>query len=174
MSIILGIDPGSRKTGFGIIRLDDRKPVYVSSGVVKLPTDAPLAERLNILFESLITVMSEYQPNEVAVEDIFMSKNAMSALKLGHARGAVMVAAGQQGLPVFEYEARKVKQIVAGSGNADKVSVQHMVARQLNLPGRPQEDAADALAVALCHVHFNTGVVASTGAGRFSRGRLRN
>jgi crossover junction endodeoxyribonuclease RuvC len=173
MSLILGVDPGSRKTGFGIIDHSQRKPTYVTSGVIKLPVEAPLATRLNVLFESLVTVISEYQPNEVAVEDIFMNKNAQSALKLGHARGAIMVAAGQCGLPVFEYEARKVKQLVAGSGNADKFAVQHMVQRQLVLPSTPQEDAADALAVALCHVHLGSGVAALSGAGKFARGRLR-
>ncbi len=173
MALVLGVDPGSRKTGFGIIDTSDRSPSYVTSGVIKLPLESPLAERLNILFESLCTVMSEFQPNEVAVEDIFMSKNAMSALKLGHARGAIMVAAGQNNLPVFEYEARKVKQLIAGSGNADKLSMQLMVKRQLKLPATPQEDAADALAVALCHNHLSNGLMATSGAGRLSRGRLR-
>ncbi len=173
MSLVLGVDPGSRKTGFGVVDTSQRKPIYVTSGVIKLPVEASLATRLNVLFESLVTVISEYQPNEVAIEDIFMNKNAQSALKLGHARGAIMVAAGQCQLPVFEYEARKVKQLVAGSGNADKFAVAHMVQRQLNLPSAPKEDAADALAVALCHIHLSGGVAALSGAGKFARGRLR-
>lgn len=173
MSIVMGVDPGSRKTGFGIIDTSGRKSVYVTSGVIKLPTESPLSVRLNVLFDSLVTVINEYQPNEVAIEDIFLNKNAQSALKLGHARGAIMVAATQCELAVFEYEARKVKQLVAGSGNADKHAVAHMVTRQLKLLSQPAEDAADALAVALCHTHLNNGVAAMTGAGRLSRGRLR-
>lgn len=172
MSIILGVDPGSRKTGFGVIQQQGRKQIYIASGVIRLPTDAPLSERLNILFESLVTVISQYQPDEMAVEDIFISKNASSALKLGHARGVILVAGGQNNIPIAEYEARKVKQAVTGSGAAAKEAVQHMVKTMLKLPGTPQEDAADALAVALCHAQYRLNPLAQSNSAKFRRGRL--
>ena len=156
MALILGIDPGSVKTGFGII---NASPVgisgrhhYVVSGVIRLP-DADLAERLQIIFASICDLIEEYCPQQMAIEQVFMSKNAGSALKLGQARGAAMVAATSNRLPVAEYEARKVKQSVVGHGAADKYQVQQMIKSLLKLTATPQEDAADALAVALCHAN---------------------
>ena len=157
MTIILGIDPGSRKTGFGIIRLDGSRTHYISSGVIRIP-DTALPERLKTIFVSLNEIIQQFQPQEVAVENVFMAKSAGSALKLGQARGAAIVAAVSHHLPVAEYEARKVKQSVVGYGAADKIQVARMVMRLLNLPDVPeQEDATDALAIALCQLQSRTG-----------------
>ena len=172
MTIILGIDPGSRKTGFGIIRLDGSRTHYISSGVIRIP-DTALPERLKTIFVSLNEIIQQFQPQEVAVENVFMAKSAGSALKLGQARGAAIVAAVSHHLPVAEYEARKVKQSVVGTGAATKLQVQHMVKTLLSLAGDPQEDAADALAVALCHAHTQKTLIhAAESAGEIWRGRL--
>ena len=152
MSIILGVDPGSRKTGYGIIQHHANRSSYVTSGVIRMDSELTLAERLKVIFDSVSEIIERYQPTEFAIEQVFMANNASSALKLGQARGAAIVAAGQKDIPVAEYEARKIKQAVVGHGAADKLQVQHMVKSLLKLNGTPQEDAADALAVALCHV----------------------
>lgn len=157
MTIILGIDPGSRKTGFGIIQFGP-KARYLGSGVIRLP-DVPLPERLRIIADSVADLIVRYQPVQAAVEDVFMSRNAASALKLGQARGAAMVACAQGELEISEYTARQIKQAVVGTGAATKEQVQHMVCQLLNLPATPQEDAADALACALCHAHTRTGLL---------------
>jgi crossover junction endodeoxyribonuclease RuvC len=173
MTTILGIDPGSRKTGFGVIRLDGSRKSYISSGVIRIPETA-LPERLKTIFEAVNEIIRQFQPQEVAVENVFMAKSAGSALKLGQARGAAIVAAVSHHLPVAEYEARKVKQSVVGTGAATKLQVQHMVKTLLSLPGDPQEDAADALAVALCHAHTQKNLInAAESAGKFRRGRIR-
>ncbi len=170
MAIILGIDPGSVKTGFGIIDTSARQPRYLTSGVIKLPS-GELPPRLKVIFDAISQIVGEYQPDQCAVEQIFVAKSAGSALKLGQARGAAIVAAVNAGLPVAEYEARKVKQSVVGNGGATKDQVQHMVMTLLKLPACPQEDAADALAVALCHYHSHH-VMRTTAAGGFRRGRM--
>jgi crossover junction endodeoxyribonuclease RuvC len=172
MTLILGIDPGSRRTGFGVIRRSGQRAEYISSGVIRIPTGS-LPERLKVVFDGISEIIARHHPDEVAVENIFVAKSAGSALKLGQARGAAIVAATHQNLPVYEYEARKVKQSVVGHGAANKVQVQHMVKTLLKLSGDPQEDAADALAVALCHAHTQQGLVDLGEAGRFRRGRLR-
>lgn len=172
MTIILGIDPGSRRTGFGVINQDGSRAEYISSGVIRIP-DTALPERLQVIFNGIREIIQRHQPQEVAVENVFMAKSAGSALKLGQARGAAIVAAVSHNLPVAEYEARKVKQSVVGTGAATKVQVQHMVRTLLHLPGDPQEDAADALAVALCHAHTRTTLASIASAGKFRRGRLR-
>lgn len=171
MALILGIDPGSRKTGFGIINSIGAKTEYVTSGVIRIP-EVELPERLNIIFKSITQIINQYCPQEMAIEQVFMAKNAASALKLGQARGAAIVAAVAQALPVSEYEARKVKQSVVGNGAADKLQVQHMVKTLLRLPATPQEDAADALAVALCHANSSQHLVRLAGSVSFRRGRL--
>ncbi len=150
---IMGIDPGSRKTGFGIIEIIQHKPHYIASGVIKLET-TDLAQRLKQIFTDIQTIIQQYQPTHVALEEVFMAKNASSALKLGQARGAAMTAVAIHDLPVAEYAARKIKQAIVGYGQAEKVQVQMMVMRLLNLPKKPQADAADALACALCHFHI--------------------
>lgn len=172
MTLILGIDPGSRKTGYGIINFVSGRGEYVSSGVVRVPEQLPLPERLKVIFESVCEIIDRYNPGEFAIEQVFMAKNAGSALKLGQARGAAIVAAVSHNLPVAEYEARKVKQSVVGTGSADKLQVQHMVKMLLKLPRAPQEDAADALAVALCHANTQQHLIRVAGSRQFRRGRI--
>lgn len=175
MTIVLGIDPGSRKTGFGIIQTLPR-PTYIASGVIRLP-DAPLAERLLLIADGISDLIERYSPQQAAVEEVFMARNAASALKLGQARGAAIVACARGGLEVSEYTARQVKQSVVGTGAASKEQVQQMICRLLKLPAAPQEDAADALACALCHSHtrsslINMGAGVAGLKGRLRRGRL--
>ncbi len=170
--IILGIDPGSRITGYGVINAIGSKNEYIASGCIRMQ-DGSLAERLNQIFAGVTQVIEMYCPQEFAIEQVFMSKNADSALKLGQARGAAMVAATQQDIEVFEYAARKVKQAVVGNGAADKSQVQHMIARILKLPGLPQEDAADALAIAVCHAHTRSGLIKMAGVSSRSQRRWR-
>jgi crossover junction endodeoxyribonuclease RuvC len=172
MTIILGIDPGSRRTGFGVIRQNGSKSEYISSGVIRIP-ETELPQRLKVIFDAIGEIIAMHHPEEVAIENVFMAKSAGSALKLGQARGAAIVAAVNCNLPVFEYEARKVKQSVVGTGAATKIQVQHMVKTLLNLPGDPQEDAADALAIALCHAHTHKSLINIASAGKFRRGRMR-
>lgn len=171
MALILGIDPGSRKTGFGIINVLGARAEYVTSGVIRMTDSDELPLRLKTIFDSLSEIINRYSPQQMAIEQVFMARNAASALKLGQARGAAIVAAAALELDVFEYEARKVKQSVVGNGAADKIQVQHMVKTLLRLPACPQEDAADALAVALCHANTHQHLVRLAGAG-FRRGRL--
>lgn len=171
MALILGVDPGSRKTGFGIISAQGSKSIYVTSGVIRVP-ELSLPERLKVIFDSVTEIIEKYCPQEVAVENVFMAKSAGSALKLGQARGAAIVAAVTQELPVSEYEARKVKQSVVGNGGADKLQVQHMVKTLLKLPASPQEDAADALAIALCHANTQQHMIKIATAKSFRRGRM--
>lgn len=172
MTLILGVDPGSRRTGFGVIQQVGTQTTYITSGVIRIP-DTALPERLSVIFESITQIIHQYCPTEMAIENVFMAKSAGSALKLGQARGAAIVAGVSNNLPVHEYEARKVKQSVVGTGAATKLQVQHMVKALLQLPGDPQEDAADALAVALCHAHTQKSLINMASAGKFRRGRLR-
>ena len=171
MAIILGIDPGSRTTGYGLIERHHGKLRYLASGCIRLEGKA-LAPRLHVIFQSVQQIISQFQPTEFAIEDVFLAKNAASALKLGQARGAAIVAACQAELPVSEYSARKVKQAVVGKGSATKLQVQHMVMHILALPSCPQADAADALAIALCHAHTQQVLVKVSGASGSRRGRL--
>ncbi len=171
MALILGIDPGSRKTGFGIINCIGNQSEYITSGVIRMSDADELPARLKVIFDSLTQIIEQYCPQEMAIEQVFMAKNAASALKLGQARGAAIVAATAQNIPVSEYEARKVKQSVVGNGAADKLQVQHMVKVLLKLPASPQEDAADALAVALCHVNSQQHMIRMAGSS-FRRGRI--
>ena len=173
MSIILGVDPGSRLTGFGVIRAEGTKHSYITSGCIRLDGDAPLPDRLKVIFESVIEIIADYQPDEFAIEQVFMAKSAGSALKLGQARGAAIVAAVNRDLPVFEYSARRIKQSVVGTGAADKEQVQHMVRHLLKLPGAPQADAADALAAALCHAHTRQSFARMPDVKAARRGRMR-
>ncbi|WP_347331891.1 crossover junction endodeoxyribonuclease RuvC [Marinimicrobium locisalis] len=171
MTRILGIDPGSRKTGFGVIERLGGKVAYVTSGVIRVP-DGDLPSRLKVIFDAITQIVQQQGPDMVAIEQVFMAKNASSALKLGQARGAAITAAVVQDMPVYEYEARKVKQSVVGTGAADKTQVQHMVKTLLRLAGTPQEDAADALAVALCHANTQDQLIALAGKRSFRRGRV--
>lgn len=167
---ILGVDPGSRLTGFGVIDIESGRSRYVTSGCIRLP-DGPLAERLKVIFESMTELVASHRPDIMAVERVFMHRNADSALKLGHARGAAICAGVTQGLEIVEYTPAEIKQAVVGRGNAAKAQVQHMMCVLLKLPGKPQADAADALAVALCHGHQLTPAAALTGGQRSRRAR---
>lgn len=150
---LLGIDPGSRVTGYGILDMDGPRSRYVASGCIQTDSARPLPERLKTIFEGVTGVIREYQPVEVAAEQVFMHRNPDSALKLGQARGAALCAVVMAGLPVSEYAPRAIKQAVVGGGAAEKAQVQRMVALLLNLSELPPTDAADALAVAICHGH---------------------
>lgn len=153
MGRIIGIDPGSRKTGYGVIDMDRGRLLFVACGVVKTTPDYPFATRLNEIFDGLNEVIQVHGPAVAAIEEVFLATNPRSALKLGHARGAAVVAAMQNGLAVYDYSPRAVKQAVVGYGQAAKEQVQHMVRVLLELSGSPSADAADALAVAICHAN---------------------
>jgi crossover junction endodeoxyribonuclease RuvC len=158
---ILGIDPGSRITGFGVIEIVDGRLSYITSGCIRV-TGAALPERLKSIFDSVGEIVSQYQPDELAIEQVFVKNNVDSALKLGQARGAAICAAMTRALDVYEYTPTQIKQAIVGKGHADKAQVQFMVRAILKLPGLPQEDAADALACALCHRHTREGQVKET------------
>ena len=153
--IILGIDPGSRVTGYGVIAVDKGKNYYLASGCIRL-TSKDWLEKCDALYESLQEVIRLYQPTEAAIERIFMYVNPAAALKLGQARGAAITALAHHHLVLSEYTARQVKQAVVGYGAAEKKQVQQMVKVLLALSGTPQVDASDALAIALCHAHCFT------------------
>ena len=168
MAIILGIDPGSRITGFGVIQQQGSRLIYVGSGCIRAAStsvstkalgEPSMAERLKIIFDGVTEQITQYRPTEFAIEQVFMAHNPDSALKLGQARGVAMVAAANQELVVAEYSARHIKQAVVGTGAANKDQVQHMVMQVLKLPSRPQADAADALAVAITHAHTRTTLI---------------
>ena len=150
MAIILGIDPGSRVTGYGVIRQVGRQLSYLGSGCIRTKVD-DLPSRLKLIYAGVTEIITQFEPDYFAIEQVFMAKNADSALKLGQARGVAIVAAVNQELPGFEYAARQVKQTVVGIGSAEKSQVQHMVRTLLKLPANPQADAADALAIAMIH-----------------------
>ena len=152
MAIILGIDPGSRLTGYGVVRQTGQKFEYIASGCIRLTLN-DIPDRLKQIFDGVSEIIQQTQPDVFAIEQVFMARNPDSALKLGQARGAAIAAAVTQGLSVSEYTARQIKQAVVGTGSADKTQVQHMVVKLLNLSAAPQADAADALAAALCHAH---------------------
>ena len=152
---ILGIDPGSRITGFGVIDSDGIRSQHVSSGCIRTSTERPVADRLGEIFREIAAVIENFRPTEMAIEQVFVAKNASSALKLGQARGAAICAGVVAGLPVSEYTPRMIKQAVVGTGKAEKDQVQHMVKLILGLEGKLIADQADALAVAIGHAHAN-------------------
>ncbi len=169
---ILGIDPGLRITGFGVIDKQGQQLHYVASGCIKTPP-GELPERLKVILNSLTEVIAQHQPQQVAVEKVFVNVNPQSTLLLGQARGAAICAAVLANLPVAEYTALQVKQAVVGNGHAAKEQVQAMVVRLLKLSGTPSADAADALAVAISHAHGGLGFGAlSTQGLRVKNGRL--
>ena len=168
---ILGIDPGLRITGYGVIDKNAGALTYVASGCIKSP-DGELPDRLKNILESIQEVIRLYAPLEVAVEKVFVNVNPQSTLLLGQARGAAICGVVLHHLPVSEYTALQVKQAVVGNGHAEKEQVQEMVKRLLKLPGKPSADAADALACAICHAHGGLVGAMSTRGYRVKGGRL--
>lgn len=169
---ILGIDPGLRITGFGVVDKTGQALSYVASGCIKTPA-GELPPRLKVILDSLAEVIANYRPQQVAVEKVFVNVNPQSTLLLGQARGAAICASVLADLPVAEYTALQVKQSVVGNGHADKEQVQDMVQRLLALSGKPSADAADALACAICHAHGGMGLGALATKGfRVRHGRL--
>ncbi len=170
---ILGIDPGLRVTGFGVLDKVGQKLTYVTSGCIRTPQDGDLPERIKTILEGLCQLIGEIKPQQVAVEKVFVNVNPQTTLLLGQARGAAICAAVISSLPISEYTALQVKQAVVGNGHARKEQVQGMVRRLLELPGDPSADAADALACAICHAHGGLGLgQLATRGYRMKRGRL--
>src|SRR5499427_10207149 len=169
---ILGIDPGLRITGFGIIEKNGASLAYIASGCIK-SGEAGLPERLGTILANLREVIEKHRPQQVALEKVFVNVNPAATLALGQARGTAICAAVDAGLPVSEYTALQVKQAVVGNGHARKEQVQEMVKRLLRLSGVPSADAADALACAICHAHGGQGLgIIATRGFRVRRGRL--
>ncbi|WP_421936592.1 crossover junction endodeoxyribonuclease RuvC [Phenylobacterium sp.] len=153
---ILGLDPGLRRTGWGVISCEGARLTHVAHGVIAPRDTLAFAERLRILFAEIEAVIEAHAPDEAAVEETFMNANAQSALKLGHARAMALVVPARAGLPVAEYAATVVKKAVVGTGGADKAQVGWMIARLLPTAGKTASDSADALAVAIAHAHART------------------
>jgi crossover junction endodeoxyribonuclease RuvC len=170
VAVILGIDPGSRKCGYGLIDVSGSELRYVACGTIRVET-LEFPQRLHAIFATLCEVIDDFAPTVAAIEEVFVGKSMSSALKLGQARGVAMVACSSKGLPVYEYAARKVKQALVGTGLADKAQMQHMVKQLLKLSALPKEDAADALSVAVCHAHTQRTLIRLAGVrtGRSSR-----
>ncbi len=150
---VLGLDPGLRHTGWGIIDVDGNRLSHVADGVASAPVNLSMGERLVVLFRQITEVLERFRPDEAAVEETFVNKNAATTLKLGVARGVVLLAPAERGLPVSEYSANQVKKSVVGAGHAEKAQVELMVRRLLPGCTVVKADAADALAVAICHAH---------------------
>jgi crossover junction endodeoxyribonuclease RuvC len=150
---ILGIDPGSRAAGYGVIEARGDRLDFIACGVIRVTPGFAFGERLREIYQGIGEVLALHRPEQAAIEEVFMAKNAGSALKLGHARGVLMLAVLQAEIPLAEYSPRQIKQSAAGYGNADKEQVQHMVRVMLSLNKSPSSDAADALAVAICHAN---------------------
>lgn len=159
MSIILGIDPGSRITGYGLIKVIEQQPIhYIDSGCIRTNGEM-LSQRLMQIFDGICQLLETFSPTEVAIEQVFMHQNASAALKLGHARGVAMVACASHRLSISEYAPREIKQALVGYGAAQKEQVKQMVKHLLRLNNMPQTDASDALAIAICHSHRRYGFV---------------
>lgn len=173
MALILGIDPGSRLTGYGIVNAVGNRLEYVTCGCIKLP-DVDHPQRLQQIFRSLCKIIEEFVPQECAIEEVFLGKSVSSALKLGQARGSAIVACMHYDLPVAEYSPRKVKQALVGNGSADKLQVQHMVKVLLGVTGDVQADAADALAIAICHANTKASLTRIAGAKSFRNSRFQS
>ena len=154
--IVLGVDPGSRVTGYGIVEKRNNNEIfYVYSGRIRSSGKIPFYDRIHNIFQSMMKIMDEYQPQEMAIEDMFYAKNVQSSLKLGHARGAALIAAVQCGLQIFEYTPLEIKKSVVGYGRASKEQVRSMVKIMLKLKGAIDLDTSDALATALCHLNWS-------------------
>lgn len=172
MTIIVGIDPGSRITGYGLIEQTGSQCRYIDSGCIRMGEEPSIPERLRIIFNGVSEIIRLYQPDQASIEQVFMARNPDSALKLGQARGAAISALVTRDIAVSEYSARQIKLAVVGVGAAQKTQVQHMVMRLLKLEKEPQADAADALAAAICHAHASTNLIRMAASGlRGSRAR---
>lgn len=172
MTRILGIDPGSQITGYGIIDMDGNHATHVFHGRIQVNGDSQ-GDKLHLIYNQLGKLILEYNPDEAAIERVFMHRNADSALKLGQARGSAIVACVEHGIQVHEYTANQIKQATVGKGHAAKQQVQHMIKVLLCIDKVPQADAADALAVALCHGHSREGLMRMTGVKGIRGGRLQ-
>ncbi len=165
--LVLGIDPGTAITGFGLVRETEEGLVLVDCGVITTSAGQPLPARLQAVYHGLAELARRHQPDAAAVEELFFSRNARTALSVGHARGVILLALAEAGVPIFEYKPLQVKQAIAGYGAADKHQVQQMVTMLLNLDAVPQpDDAADAVAVAVCHIHSAAMAALLAGAER--------
>jgi crossover junction endodeoxyribonuclease RuvC len=165
---VLGIDPGTAITGYGLVDEGEQGLTLVGCGVITTPSDQPLPVRLQEIYRRLVALITQHGPEAAAVEELFFSRNARTALSVGHARGVALLALAEAGLPIFEYKPLEVKQAVAGYGRADKRQVQEMVRMLLSLDQAPQpDDAADAVAVAVCHLHSRrmAGLIAGATGG---------
>ena len=169
---ILGIDPGSINTGYGIIESKGNHNKHIKNGIIKVKGNS-LGEKLKIINTNVIKIIEEFQPDEIAIEKVFMHRNADSALKLGQARGAAITACAMNDLPLFEYSANQVKQACVGKGHASKEQVQHMIKILLCLEKKPLTDAADALAIALCHANSRESLIRMQGVNGIKYGRLQ-
>ena len=153
--LVLGIDPGSRVTGYGLVEKTNNQVKYIHAGMISSPGRIPFYERIHRIFKSISEIIGEYRPHEMAIEDLFFAKNVKSSLKLGHARGAALIAAVEYGIKVFEYTPLEIKKSVVGYGRASKDQVRSMVQVILKL-GKPfGPDTSDALAAAICHLNWN-------------------
>jgi crossover junction endodeoxyribonuclease RuvC len=152
--LVLGADPGSRVTGYGLVEKENNQMTCIHAGTISSPSQLPFYERIHKIFQSMVEIMNHYRPQEMAIEDVFFAKNVKSSLKLGHARGAVLIAAVQCGIKIFEYTPLEIKKSTVGYGRATKEQVRSMVQIILNLKDRPNLDTSDALATAICHLNW--------------------
>ncbi len=152
--LVLGVDPGSVVTGYGLVEKKNQKIHCVDAGVIQAPKKQPFAERIHGIYHSMVEIMTRHHPREMAIEDVFFAKNPKSALKIGHARGAVLIAAVECGIQIYEYAATEIKQSVVGYGRASKEQVRSMVGIMLKLNFQPKLDTSDALAAAICHLNW--------------------
>ena len=173
MTVILGIDPGSRVTGYGLIDAVGNKLEYVHCGCIKSLNET-FPDRLKKIHAELLEVIDLHAPHQAAIEEVFVGRNASSALKLGQARGAAMVACLSHNLPIEEYSARQVKKAVAGTGSAAKNQVQYMVKALLKISDNIGEDAADALAIAICHANTQNSLIRMAGSKSYSKKHVRS
>lgn len=165
--LVLGIDPGTAITGYGLVRETEEGLVLVGCGVITTPPDQSLPARLQTVYHGVADIAGRHKPDAAAVEELFFSRNARTALSVGHARGVTLLALAEAGLPIFEYKPLQVKQAIAGYGGAEKQQVQQMVTMLLKLDAVPQpDDAADAVAVAVCHIHSAAMAALLAGAQR--------
>jgi crossover junction endodeoxyribonuclease RuvC len=152
--LVLGIDPGSRVTGFGLVERERTGLTCIRSGIISLSGEIPFYERIHRIYHSITEIMTQHRPDQLAIEDCFFAKNVKSSLKIGHARGAVLIAAVECGLEIFEYSPLEIKKAVAGYGSASKEQVRSMIRWMLKMTAEPPLDASDALATAICHLNW--------------------